>query len=106
VVSGLTLAKGAEDDAGGWATWTSDVDKKGAGWHEPYAQEYFGTYVYGKKDIDLSTLDPRRAYADAFAKASRHVDALDLDLAKQRAAGKKIIQYHGWSEHQSTTTPP
>jgi feruloyl esterase len=97
-LSGLALVKGVEDDAGGWATWMSDVDKKGAGWHEPYAQEYFGTYLYEKKDIDLSTLDPAKAYADAFAKASRYVDALDVDLSKQRAAGKKIIQYHGWSD--------
>jgi len=97
-LSGLALAKGAEDDPGGWATWMSDVDGKGAGWHEPYAQEYFGTYIYQKKDIDLSTLDPDKAYADAFAKASRYVDALDTDLSKQRAAGKKILQYQGWSD--------
>lgn len=76
----------------------SDVDKKGAGWHEPYAQEYFSTYIYQDKTLDLSTLDPAKAYVDAFAKASAHVDAIDTDLSKQRAAGKKIIQYHGWSD--------
>jgi len=96
--SGLRMSIGTEDDAGGWATWMSDVDAKGPGWHEPYAQEYFGTYIYQKADLDLSTLDPQKAYADAFAKAGRHVDALDADLSKQRAAGKKILQYQGLSD--------
>jgi feruloyl esterase len=96
--SGLDMSIGTEDDAGGWGTWMSDVDAKGAGWHEPYAQEYFGSYIYQDKNLDLSKLDPEKAYADAFKKAGQYVDALDTDLSKQRAAGKKILQYHGWSD--------
>jgi feruloyl esterase len=97
-LNGLEYVKGAEDDPDGWSTWMSDVDGKGAGWHEPYAQEYFGNFVYNNKKLDLSTLDPAKAYKDAFDKASRHVDAIDTDLSRQRAAGKKVLQFHGWSD--------
>jgi len=96
--SGLSLTAGAEDDPEGWAVWLSDVDGSGPGWHELYAQDWFGTYVYGDPGMDLSGLDPARAYADSRAKAGRDVDAVDPDLSAQRAAGKKVIQYHGLAD--------
>ena len=97
----LGMTTGAERGPGQWSTWLSGGPAgkdRAIGWHESYAQPFFGDFIYGKPDLDLSTLDPIKALHDARARVGADADAVDADLARQRKAGKKVIQYHGWSD--------
>jgi hypothetical protein len=96
---GLGDAIGTEGDPGQWQEWLSGmVPDAAAGWHEAYAQQFFEYIVYATPGLDIRSLDPGDAYEAAVAQVSREVDANDTDLSRVRAQGKKIIQFHGWSD--------
>jgi Tannase and feruloyl esterase len=94
---GLGDAIGTEAEHGQWATWLSGFGAE-PGWHEAYAQQFFEYVVYAKPGLDIRTLDVGDAYQAAVARVGQAVDANDPDLSRVRSAGKKIIQFHGWSD--------
>jgi feruloyl esterase len=53
--------------------------------------------VFGDPSIDIRKLDLAQAHAAA-AGVSKIVDATDTDLARFRAHGGKLIQWHGWND--------
>jgi hypothetical protein len=94
---GLGDAAGTAADPGQWATWLSGFGAE-PGWHEAYAQQFFEYVVYAKPGLDIRALDVGDAYRAAAARVGQAVDATDPDLSRVRSAGKKIIQFHGWSD--------
>lgn len=98
VIPGLALSVGTEAAPGQWTRWMSHIAGVGIGWHEDFAQQFFGTFLYRNAGFDLATLDPGAAWREARRQVSADVDAIDPDLSRQRALGRKVIQYHGWSD--------
>ena len=54
--------------------------------------------VYDKPDMDFRNLKAAESQADADAKVGRDVNADTPDLSAFKAAGGKLIQYHGWND--------
>lgn len=60
--------------------------------------QFFGNIIYSDPTIDPLTLDLVKAERDARAKIDAIASPLSTDLGPLRRAGKKLIQYHGWSD--------
>ena len=90
---------GDEADPGGWALWIAgpSPDQIGKALVYQFAQNYWADFVFGDPTVDLRTLDLAAA-AKAEAPVAKAMLADDPDLAKFRAAGGKLIQYHGWND--------
>jgi len=54
--------------------------------------------IYDKPDMDYRNLKAAACLADADAKVGREINADAADLSAFKAAGGKLIQYHGWSD--------
>jgi Tannase and feruloyl esterase len=65
---------------------------------EQFATSFFRYVVYGDPGVAPRTLNVLRAALDSRAEVGAILDALDPDLTAVRTSGKKIIQYHGWSD--------
>jgi len=90
---------GAEAEPGGWSAWITGPSPAQASQALIYqfATGFWGGFVYGDPNFNLSKLDLSQAGVDA-AKAALIVDATDPDLARFRDHGGKLIQYHGWND--------
>lgn len=62
------------------------------------SQQVLANMVYGDPNLDLRSLDLFKVYEDTQVKIGAIVDPLSTDLRAARRSGKKIIQYHGWSD--------
>jgi feruloyl esterase len=60
--------------------------------------QFFGNIIYDNPNIDPLTLDLVKAERDSRAKIDSIVSPLSVDLGHLRRTGKKLIQYHGWSD--------
>src|SRR5260370_39981808 len=54
--------------------------------------------IYDKPDFDFKTLDLAKGLDDADAKIGKALNATEYDLSAFKAAGGKLIQYHGWND--------
>jgi feruloyl esterase len=62
----------------------------------PY--DYFGRAVFGTPTWDWRKFDFDKDLARANDKTGGILNAIDPDIAKFRAAGGKLILYHGWND--------
>jgi hypothetical protein len=96
---GFQMALGNEVDQ--WPMLIGPVPK-GMGHSEPlgeiFGSNFWPLIVYGDSKLDFRTLDIARAAGDARERTGALLNAVDPNLAPVRAAGKKIIQYHGWAD--------
>jgi feruloyl esterase len=63
-----------------------------------FSENFWPLMVYADPKIDWRTLELTQAAAQARSRTGAELNSLDPDLSVVRAAGKKIIQYHGWSD--------
>jgi feruloyl esterase len=99
VAPGFQLALGNEVDQ--WPMLIGPVPK-GMDHTEPvgelFGNNFWPLIVYGDAKLDFRKLDIVRAAGDARERTGMLLNAVDPNLAAVRAAGKKIIQYHGWAD--------
>jgi feruloyl esterase len=88
-----------EADPGGWSLWITgpSPDQIDKALVYRFAQGYWADFVYGDPKLDLRTLNLAAA-AKAEGPVAKELLADDPDLSKFRAAGGKLIQYHGWND--------
>ena len=96
---GFRVALG--DEAAQWPYWLGPVPKE-SGLSETLSQMFSENFwpfvVYSDPKIDFRRLDLLQAVADARGRTGALLNSVDPDLRALRAAGKKIIQYHGWAD--------
>ena len=63
-----------------------------------FSETFWPFMVYNDSKVDFRTLDLRQAATDGRSRTGAILNAVDPDLSVVRAAGKKIIQYHGWAD--------
>jgi Tannase and feruloyl esterase len=86
------------------AVWSSAKIGPGAGRVAesstyPYPTGYFSNFVFDDPRWDFRSISPIDALAKALnSQAGKAVDVANPDLSAFRAAGGKMIQYHGWSD--------
>lgn len=62
------------------------------------SKQFFGNIVYGDPNIDPLTFDLVKTERETRARIDAITSPLSADLGKLRSTGKKLIQYHGWSD--------
>jgi len=94
------FAQGGETGAGAWPLWLTGTEPKRLQGTLLYffATGFFSSLVYDKTITDLTTLKLDQTLSDASAKTAMALDAESLDLTAFKAAGGKLIQYHGWND--------
>jgi feruloyl esterase len=88
---GFRVAVG--DEAAQWPAW---VGPKGGS--QFFSENFWPFMVYHDPNVDFRKLDLWKAATDARSRTGPMLNAVDPDLSAVRAAGKKIIQYHGWAD--------
>jgi hypothetical protein len=63
-----------------------------------FSENFWPFVVYSDPKLDFRRLDLLQAVADARGRTGALLNSVDPDLRAVRAAGKKIIQYHGWAD--------
>jgi hypothetical protein len=98
IYSGLKNAAGQQVypgfARGGELSWNWAVGSR----LQQLATGYFGDIVIGKPNWDFRSLSPAEALRLARESIGATLDALDPDLRPFRAAGGKLLEYHGWSD--------
>ena len=89
---------GGEADPAGWGRWiTGTGPNPGEGSLQlAYARGFLSNMVFEKPDWDFRTLNFDADLKLAEAKTAEALNATDPDLGRFKAAGGKLIQYHGW----------
>lgn len=77
-----------------WPAWIVGPNAAGLA----IASSHFKYVVYAEPTLDVTHLDLLRALNDSRDRADAVLSAVDPNLERVRAKGKKIIQYHGWSD--------
>lgn len=77
-----------------WPAWIAGPNAAGLA----IASSHFKYVVYAQPSLDVIHLDPVRALNDSRDRGDTVLSAVDPDLERVRASGKKIIQYHGWND--------
>ncbi|HUQ52343.1 MAG TPA: tannase/feruloyl esterase family alpha/beta hydrolase, partial [Gammaproteobacteria bacterium] len=88
---------GTEAVPGGWGTWITPANPAGA-IQFMFGNSYYGAAVFEDRNWDFRTLDFDRDVRIGDTKAGPVLNATSPDLRSFRAAGGKIIQYHGWGD--------
>ncbi|MHB8528060.1 MAG: tannase/feruloyl esterase family alpha/beta hydrolase [Caulobacteraceae bacterium] len=90
---------GAEAGPGGWGVWITGPSPQHIDRALIYrfAQGVWADFVFANPTLDPRTLDIAAA-AKAEAPFTGELAADDPNLTKFRAAGGKLIQYHGWND--------
>ena len=94
------FAPGGEADPGGWVLWVTGTEPKQIAGTLIYGfvTGYFGDMVFDKPDWRLDGQSVSDDLAAAGSKTGEAVDSANPDLSAFKAAGGKLIQYHGWSD--------
>jgi feruloyl esterase len=96
---GFRVAVG--DEAAQWPYWVGPVPK-GSGLSttlsQMFSENFWPFMVYDNPKLDFRKLDLLKAASDARGRTGAMLNSVDPDLGAVRAAGKKIIQYHGWAD--------
>ena len=82
---------------GGWSTWMMRADPD-VPTQFRFGDNYYAEAVFENPKWDYRTLDLERDLKFGEAKVGRHLDSTNPDLRSFRAAGGKLIQYHGWGD--------
>jgi hypothetical protein len=86
---------GSEADWNVWITGSGPNPGEGS-LQLAFGRGFFGDMVFGKPDWDIRSMNFDNDLKLAVAKTAQTVDATDPDLGRFKAAGGKLIQYHGW----------
>jgi hypothetical protein len=91
---------GGESDPAGWILWITGAEPKRIEQTLTYGfvTGYFATMVFNKPDWSFHGQNLADDLAQAQEKTGRAVDAADADLSAFKAAGGKLLQYHGWND--------
>lgn len=90
---------GAEAARGGWAAWIlGDPAKNERSIGASFTRSFFADVVEGRDDYDVLTFDYAKDMGAVRARLGPILDAVSPDLAKFKARGGKLIQYHGWAD--------
>ncbi|HEV2362801.1 MAG TPA: tannase/feruloyl esterase family alpha/beta hydrolase [Caulobacteraceae bacterium] len=91
---------GAEAQSDGWAVWITGPSpaRIDEALIYRFSQGVWGDFVAGEPKLDLRTVDLSAAPTKAEARVTAELAADDPDLSKFRAAGGKLIAYHGWND--------
>jgi feruloyl esterase len=99
---GLQGTLGAESGLAQWQSWiTGPLASNGvtsAPFYQFFSENFWPYMVYDQPILDFRTLDPLQASKDGRSRAGSVLNSVDPDLSAVRAAGKKIIHYHGWAD--------
>ena len=88
---------GTEAVQGGWAAWITPASPE-ASIQAGFGNSYYGHVVFEDPKWDFRSLDFDRHVALGDAKAGPVLNSTSPDLRSFRAAGGKLIQYHGWGD--------
>jgi hypothetical protein len=91
---------GGEAGRTGWGLWiTGQGPTPGAGSLQlAFAQGFFGDFVFDTPNWNVRSMNFDADLTTADRRVGAALDAMDTDLSKFRAAGGKLIQYHGWND--------
>jgi feruloyl esterase len=91
---------GGEAGPAAWSLWiTGTPPKRETGSLIYYfGTGFFGDMVFDTPEWDFRSLDLADGLARAQAKTGPALDATQTDLGAFKAAGGKLLQYHGWSD--------
>jgi hypothetical protein len=78
------------------AQWPGLIGPKSAS--QFFSENFWPFMVYDNPNVDFRKLDLWKAATDARSRTGPILNSVDPDLSAVRAAGKKIIQYHGWAD--------
>jgi Tannase and feruloyl esterase len=94
------FAPGGEAGPTAWSLWITGSEPKRSAGSLIYAfgTGFYGNMVYDKPGWDFKTLDLAKGLADATAKTGESLNATETDLSAFKAAGGKLIEYHGWND--------
>jgi hypothetical protein len=94
------FAAGGEAGPTAWSLWITGTEpKRGAGsLIYAFGTGFYSNMVYDKPDWDFKAQDLSKALADADEKTGQALNATETDLGAFKAAGGKLIQYHGWND--------
>ena len=91
---------GGESGPAAWSLWLTGAEPKRVAGTLIYgfATGYFADMVFDKPDWDFDGQNPADDLAQADQRTGKTLDAVDPDLGPFKAAGGKLLQYHGWSD--------
>ena len=102
--SGKTIfpgySPGGEAGPAAWALWITgdDAHHTTGSLINGFATGYFADMVFDKPDWRIDGQNVSDDLAAAEKKTGEALDSSDPDLSAFRAAGGKLIQYHGWND--------
>jgi feruloyl esterase len=88
---------GGEEGEGGWKDGLTG-STPGQGQISTFGLNYFRYMVFGSPAWDYRTVSAERAVQIADERTAQTVNAADPDLRRFKAAGGKLMLYHGWSD--------
>ena len=91
------MPPGTEAIPAGWSTWITP-EKAPAAFQFAFGNSYYGAAVFEDPNWDFRTMDFDRDVRIGDTKAGGVLNATSADLRSFRAAGGKLIQYHGWGD--------
>jgi feruloyl esterase len=93
-------APGGEDGPTAWVLWItgSEPNRTAGSLMNGFGTGFFANMVFDKADWRIEGQDVAEALAAAQKKVGETLDSSSPDLAAFKAAGGKLIQYHGWND--------
>ena len=88
---------GTEAVPGSWGLWITPANAASA-IQFMFGNSYYGAAVFEDPNWDFRTLDFERDVRIGDTKVGTVLNATNPDLRSFRAAGGKLIQYHGWGD--------
>ena len=91
---------GGEAGPAAWALWITGSDPKRTSGSliNGFGTGFFADMVFDKPDWRIDDQNVVEALADAEKKTAEPLDSANPDLSAFKAAGGKLIQYHGWHD--------
>ncbi len=96
---------GGEAGPAAWSFWITGVDpqRTAGSLLNGFSSGYFANMIFNKPDWKPGDGSVAGDWS-ASQKTSEALDAVDTDLSAFKAAGGKLLQYHGWSDAAIPTT--
>lgn len=88
---------GGEGGPGGWIPWITG-NEKGRGLNYAFSTNFFRDMVFNDPNWDFKSFNFDSDPKTADERQSHNLNATDPNLKPFRAAGGKLILYHGWSD--------
>jgi Tannase and feruloyl esterase len=91
------FARGGEAGPSAWRLWMTGSEPKRTVGSLGYAFEtgFYSNMAYDEPDWDFRTLELGKGLTGAEAKTGNALDATETDLSDFKAAGGKLIEFHG-----------